>query len=92
MIEKLDINKLKVIKDSKLSLKILNKFFDIYFLTARKPVLKKKTITWLTRNKFQYKKIFFVKRHKDKIKFLNKIKPHLFIDDLKYDYGLLNLN
>lgn len=89
LIEKLDINKLKIIKHSYSSLKILNKYFDIYFLTARNPVLKKKTINWLNENKFQFKKIFFVKRHKDKIKFLEKKKPHLFIDDLKYDYETL---
>jgi 5'(3')-deoxyribonucleotidase len=78
---------LKVLPFAKIVNSKLSKNFNIIMITARKKKYFKHTKIWLMKNKFSFKKIVLVKRHKDKIKYVeSKLENSILIDDFKYDY------
>ena len=76
----------RVIPGAQKAVKRLSKQYRIYWLTTRKKHLVSVTKAWLTKHGFQIDKIIFVHYFNDKIEELKKIKPILFIDDLKFDH------
>jgi len=78
---------LKALPFAKIVNSKLSKKFNIIMITARKKKYFKHTKIWLKKNKFSFKKIVLVKRHKDKIKYVeSKLENSILIDDFKYGY------
>ena len=88
IINNIDLYKLKKIPYSKSSISKLTKLYQFHWLSARDQRDYNLTKMWLKKNGFPCKNINLVKRHKDKLKFLKKIKTetYIYIDELKYDY------
>ena len=84
--QNLNLLKIKPIKNSKLALRSFNKFYDIYFITCRKKKYKKLTISWLKKNKYVFKNLYFVNSDNSKLKFIIKKNGFIYIDDLKFGY------
>ncbi len=83
---KINLLKLKPIKNSKLALRSFYNYYDIYFITCRKKKDKKPTITWLKKNKYIFKNVFFVKSDQSKFNLIIKKSGFIYIDELKYNY------
>ena len=80
----------EVIEGSREALKIISKEHQIFWLTARKEHLTEVTHKWLTSHKFPIDNLVLVERFSDKLYYLEKWAPKLFIDDLEYDHFSLS--
>ena len=72
------------------SIRLLNKFYNIIWLTARPKSQKEITEQWLIKNNFPIKNLILVETRNQKIEILNKKPYYNFIDDMKYNYENLN--
>ena len=76
----------RVIPGSIEAISQLSRTYHICWLSARKKDLLDITRTWLERNNFEIDQIILVDSLLEKIDFLEKNQPSIFIDDLQYDF------
>lgn len=69
------------------ALKRLAERFRIVWLSTRPASQYKMTFEWLTRNEFPVDDLILVEKRNDKIPVLMSIKPYVYVDDMKYNYG-----
>jgi uncharacterized HAD superfamily protein len=67
----------------------LSKKYRIFWVSARPLEHYDITYQWLTKHKFYIDDLLLVEKHNNKIKVLFQMKPHVYIDDLKYGWEIL---
>lgn len=64
--------------------------YRIVFLSARKPAQRGVTLRWLKQNGFVVHGLFLVGQNDNKIPVLQRLRPHVFVDDMRYNWEHLD--
>lgn len=87
--EKSEIIKDRPIDGSIDAITALSKKYRIIWVTARPIEHYDITYQWLTNHRFYIDDLLLVEKHENKIPILIQMKPHAYVDDLKYGWEIL---
>ncbi len=76
----------KPINDAQKSLKELSKYYEIVYVSARRPEHEEVTLRWLNKYEFPMDRLFLVSQNNFKLYTLRQLRPIVFVDDMKYNY------
>lgn len=71
------------------AIQTFSEYYKIIWLSARSMSQWGPTQQWLLKYGFHIDELILVDSHDNKIPFLRELRPDLFIDDLKYDWEIL---
>lgn len=74
------------IKGAQEAIKELAKYYEIVYVSARKPEQENITREWLKKYKFPINRLYLVSQNNFKLYTLRQLKPVVFVDDMKYNW------
>ena len=78
------------IRHSVIAINSLSNYYNIVWVSARKKKWKARTVEWLKKHRFPYKNIYLLDQNDNKIDILKRLRPMVFIDDMKYNWENLD--